>query len=104
MTDVFNDAIDAVYSHGNIGAVTATYTPICGGETVSCSIIFENESREQPDGFGAQSFEQIKTIEYRLTEITSEASRGDTFTVDSTVYIVDEVSYNDGYTVKVIVR
>ncbi len=58
----------------------------------------------QPDEFATQVSGDSIVIELLLSEIGAEPARGDTITVVSTVYTVESIAENDGYTVKAIVK
>lgn len=83
-----------------------TYYPLVGNPVASCSINIVHESDETPAGFEAVILEPETTIEYLVSEIPTEANKGDYFITDedSTKYIVKEILENTTRTVKCAVK
>jgi len=94
--DMAAKAVAAYFEHA------ATFTPATG-EPVSLRVQLEQGIRMQPSGYDAQAWASGKTIEYLFSDLGREAARGESFTVDGTVYTVRAVIENDGRFVKVSV-
>ncbi|MFZ7126408.1 MAG: head-tail joining protein [Desulfobacterales bacterium] len=91
--------LDKIYDADRGMAKAATFTPQAG-DPVACLVLLEEEaSVVSAEAFSA--WQQMTTIEARLSEIGAEPSAGDVFTVGSVDYAVRQVLENDGYTVKV---
>ena len=103
--DIFDAAGEKIlYTFGvNGGGSAASFTP-AGGTTVTLDVVFEEETRNVAEGYGAQVFVQIYTIDALLSDLGAEPDKGDVFLIDSTTYTVDAVLENDGTWVKVAVR
>ena len=98
----FESSIDGMLAtaFATIGQ-SAIFTP-AAGDAVTINV---NKSREVvQQGFEATAWTTETTIEASLSDLPHEPNRGETFTIDSTVYTVREVMENDGYTVKLVVR
>lgn len=101
MSTTFDEIAEDLFDDDDF-CVDATFTPSVG-DTVWCRINLEIATEVQPAGLDAQVWGSQTTIEYRLDEVGKEADRGETFTVEGTVYTVKDIMENDGRFVKVSV-
>jgi len=97
-SDITESLTDLFESAGTEAVLTR------GAVDTDCHVDIIRGVALQPDGFAAQVSGDSIIIEFLLSEITTEPERGNIVTVGSTVYTVDSIAENDGYTVKVIVR
>jgi len=75
----------------------------CGVETPCHADVIKGVDL-QPSGFFMQVSGNSTVIEFLLSEIVTEPDRNDTVIVGTTVYTVESIAENDGYTVKVVVK
>lgn len=92
MLDLFADA-----------GASATFTP-AAGDTVDCTVLVDRAVQMQPAGYEARTWETGTVLQYLYAVVGSEANRGETFTVDGTVYTVAGILENDGIVVKCEVK
>ena len=85
-----------------LGGVDATFTPLTG-EPSSFKVLFTESMQLQPSGM-TQTWLQVNTIEYSLADLAREAKVGESFIISGTRHIVQSITNNDGYVVKVVVR
>lgn len=96
---VFGEALSDIFE---AAAETAVFTPATGSP-VDCQVEIDFDVSLQPAGAEAQVWQQGTTIEALLSAIGREPNRGETFTVDGTVYTVQAILANNKLTVKVVV-
>ena len=99
MSDVFADMVADVFATLGTAAV---FTPAAGSE-VSLYVNVETEHFSDPGGYQAQVAGTVTEIEYIISDIGRVAVIGETFTIGSTVYTIQQEIENDGLTAKVIV-
>ena len=85
-----------------LGGVDATFTPLTG-EPSSFRVLFTESMQLQPSG-QTETWLQTKTIEYSLADLAREAKVGESFIIGGTRHIVQSITNNDGYVIKVVVR
>lgn len=99
MGDAFDQAIEDAFSKLGVDAVfTADWVD------TDCTVNLLTDIQNEPFGVDAQVWGSNSTIEAILSEIGKEPDKGDTFTVDGTVYTVQSVQENNNRTVKVVVK
>jgi hypothetical protein len=81
---------------------SAIYTP-SAGDAVSCTVVVQSGTGLMPMDTQAQ-FWGDETHLFCLVDECGEPDRGETFTVGSTTYTVDEVLDNNSYVVEMRVR
>lgn len=94
----YRTAIDKVFRR--LGS-EAVFTP-AAGSPVTCWVMLERETEVEP-ALESGVVVSARTIEYQIDDLAREAVRGETFTIDGTVYTVSQVASNDGYSVIVVV-
>lgn len=82
-SEAANMALANIYARMGSPAVFAP----AAGDPVACTIIVDHSSDWQPGG-AVQVAEPQIVISYRRSEIDRKVRRGETFTVDGTVYTV----------------
>jgi hypothetical protein len=75
--------------------VDATFTPATG-DPVALKVVFKSMLAMQPTSYETRSWQGEDSIEFVLDDLGREPNRGETFTVESTVYTVQGVVANDG--------
>jgi hypothetical protein len=75
--------------------VDATFTP-AAGDPVSLKVSFKNELEMTPAAFEARAWQNSRFVEIIIDDIGREPNRGETLTIDETVYTVQAVTANDG--------
>ncbi len=93
------ESLTDLFEFAGTGAVLAR-----GGVDTACHADVLRGVDLQPGGFSAQVSGDSVVIEFLLSEIITEPARGDTATVGTTVYTVESIVENDGFTVKAIVK
>lgn len=99
MSDVFDQAIEDIFSKLGVDAVFTT-----GGVDTDCKVDLSTGIQNEPFSVDAQVWGNNVTIEAILAEIGKEPDKNDTFTIDETIYIVQTIQENDGRTVKTVVK
>ena len=99
---VFAAALPGIFT---AAGETAVFTPATGS-AIPCYVFINFNVELQPSGMEVQVWERGTVIEALLIDagegaaIGREPARGETFTVDGTVYTVKAILENDGLTVK----
>ena len=100
MAEPFDSMVADVFATLGTAAV---FNPAAGSE-VSLYVNVETEHFADPGGYQAQVAGTVTEIEYIISDIGRVAVIGETFTIGSTVYTIQQEIENDGLTAKVIVR
>lgn len=106
MTDVFETAftqIMATMASLDDDVVVATYAPATGAP-VSITGHFSRESFESPDGFNFGPQQTERTFEALLDDFGRTPERGETLTINSVAYEIQETIFSDERLVKAIVK
>jgi len=82
---------------------SATFTPATGSPVPGVYVLIKEELLEQPGGYDTTNWAQKTTLRCLLADLPREPNRGETFTVDSTGYTVEQVLENDNRFVKMVV-
>ena len=93
--DAASSALADAYSTDFFG-VKATFTPI-SGDPDTFNVILDVDNSYQPGG-SVQVAEPQTTISYRRENLDRKVKRGETFTIDGTVYTVRSMAdYPDAW-------
>jgi hypothetical protein len=82
---------------------SALYTDTSTGDETTLTVWIEEQLETIVNGYTANVWEQIYTIEIMLSDVESEPDIGDTFVIDEVIYKVHSVIENDGTTCKMAV-
>ncbi len=105
-------SIDAQIKNALLNAFTkvgedAVFTPALGAP-IDCVVDITKGVTVDEGSYDTPVISRVTTLEYLIDQIGRDAESGETFTVGSTVWTVQEVfedgNSNDGYCGKVIVR
>ncbi len=100
MTSMFLSAAAVIFD--KLGT-PATYVPNEPVDAISCTVVVQSGTGLMPMDTQAQ-FWGDETHLFCLVDECGEPDRGETFTVGSTTYTVDEVLDNNSYVVEMRVR
>ncbi len=81
----------------------AVYTPL-SGSPVNCKVFVDHDVQNEPRGFDAVTWQRWTQIEALLKDVVTEPSRGSSFSVEETNYVVEKILSNDGFTVVMAVK
>ena len=95
-SDAAKMALTNLYSTEKFG-VEATFTPLTG-DPITFTVILERDNSYQPGG-SIQVAEPQITISYQRANLNRKVKRGETFTIDGTVYTVRSMAdYPESWT------
>ncbi len=104
--------IDAQIKNALLNAFTkageqAVFTP-SAGDPVDCVVDLVKGVSVDEGGYDAPVISRVTTVEYLIEQIGREAEPGETFTIGSDVWVMEEIfedpDSNDGFCGRVIVR
>jgi hypothetical protein len=82
---------------------SALYTDVSSGEETSMTVWLEEQLETLVNGYTANVWEQVFTIEIMLSDVESEPDIGDTFLIGDNLFRVHSVLENNGTTCKMAV-
>lgn len=106
MTDVFKQAftqIMATLASVDADVVVATYIPATGSP-VDVTGHYRRESFDSPNGFNFGPQQTEKTFEALLDDMPGYPERGETLTINSVAYEIQEWFLSDGKCIKMVIK
>jgi hypothetical protein len=82
---------------------SASFVPAFGVE-VPCTVRLYREDNIESSDMTARVTGELLLIEYQRAEISRDAVRGESFSIDGTAYTVQAIKDRDGVSVRVVVK